>query len=64
MVLRVSSQGMKLYLCCQRLKREKRIGILSFRSTTSKLNGFSTEGEGPSEVKGKNQEFSNALRVH
>ena len=39
------------------------IGIPSSPSTSSMLNGFSTEGEGPSELE-RNLEVENDLRVH
>jgi hypothetical protein len=56
---------MKLYLCCQRLERDNlEFGIPSFPSTSTKLNGLRTEGEGPSEFEGKIHEVSNAIRVH
>lgn len=39
------------------------IEIPSSPSTSSMLNGFSTEGEGPSELE-RNLEVENDLRVH
>jgi hypothetical protein len=41
---------MKLYLCCQRLKRDNRN---TFFSVHFYADGFSTEGEGPSELEEK-----------
>ena len=42
---------MKLYLCCQRLKHDNRNTFFSVHFFYA--DGFSTEGEGPSEIEEK-----------